>query len=291
MARVCNKCGKAFSDGDIHICDPIRDLQPGMALSGTCPDCHGTIDLSGRVIHVCKKKEGIKHDQGKPDHSLLPPDALVDIIRVYELGVRKYGRDNWRRGLAYSRIFGAIMRHLWAWWKGEEINKEDDNLSHLAQAAWGCLTLLEYTRTAKYGLFDDRPVLDTVPVDLPLSQEEPYDFKRTISAEKYPPEPPPPFRRDCPPDSHEWEYETSRGVTNGTITLWKCKKCDVKKETVEPPVSIPSCWSPDFNPMPYTITITSGARAGESYEVLPGGVLKALSKPEMPPNIKAGVHG
>lgn len=108
--------------------------------------------------------EGTKFDKGKPDWSLLPPDPLVDIIRVYEHGVRKHGKDNWRKGFYYSRIFAAIMRHLWDWWKGADNNPDDENLKHLAQAAWGCLTLLEYTKTAKYADFDDRLIDDTMPV-------------------------------------------------------------------------------------------------------------------------------
>lgn len=102
-------------------------------------------------------EQGAKYDTGKPDYSLLPSDSLVDLVRVYEHGVRKYGRNNWRKGLLYSRIFAAIMRHLWAWWKGSERNDEDEGLRHLAQAAWGCITLLEYTRIeGQYSKFDDR---------------------------------------------------------------------------------------------------------------------------------------
>jgi len=108
--------------------------------------------------------EGLKYDQGKPDYSLLPPDSLEEVVRVYDFGCKKYERDNWRRGIKYSRIFGAIMRHLWAWWKCED-RDEESGLRHLAQAAWGCFTLLEYTRNAKYQLFDDRLVDTGAPVN------------------------------------------------------------------------------------------------------------------------------
>lgn len=101
-------------------------------------------------------REGLKFDAEKPDYSLLPPDALEDLVRVYDYGVLKYGRDNWRQGLAYSRIFAAIMRHLWAWWRSADRDQES-GLRHLAQAAWGCFTLLEYSKNLTYISFDDRP--------------------------------------------------------------------------------------------------------------------------------------
>lgn len=246
MARRCDHCGKGFAEGSIHVCSPV--------------------DFNENLKRAMKPVEGAKFDANKPDHSLLPPDALVDIIRVYEQGVKKYGRDNWRKGLLYSRIFSAIMRHLWAWWKGSDINEEDGGVRHLAQAAWGCLTLLEYTRTAKYGHFDDRPVDEPWPVDPPLTQEEPYEFKPA----------PPPRGVLC---FHEWEYDTSYSDTAGLHTRWRCKKCKEIWLVSDPPVSIPSVWVGDPNPVPYTITCTAGAFAGKTF-LYQNGELKTLSKQE-----------
>lgn len=49
------------------------------------------------------------------------------------------------------------MRHLWAWWRGEDTDPES-GLSHAAHAAWGCFALLEYART--HPELDDRPGRD-----------------------------------------------------------------------------------------------------------------------------------
>lgn len=101
--------------------------------------------------------EGAKFDGGKLDWTLLPPESIEEVIAVYMYGCKKYERNNWRKGILYSRIFAAIMRHLWAWWKGEDEDKES-GLRHLAQAAFGCLTLLEYSRldSLGYSKYDDR---------------------------------------------------------------------------------------------------------------------------------------
>lgn len=175
----------------------------GFGLQGCDPRSYGNGPLFVSGDHLIPfitesaeeemKTQGAKHDDGKHDWSLLPPDATEEVIRVYEHGVNKYGRDNWRKGLYFSRIFSAIMRHLWAWWKGADRNAEDANLKHLAQAAWGCLTLLEYTKNSKYGLFDNRLVEDCAPVDevsIPSVWIEPIsrDVKYTITCTPPPPE-------------------------------------------------------------------------------------------------------
>jgi hypothetical protein len=57
---------------------------------------------------------GIKHDQGKAPLELLDPDALEGIARVLEFGAKKYDADNWRGGIKFRRILGAILRHAFA---------------------------------------------------------------------------------------------------------------------------------------------------------------------------------
>lgn len=89
--------------------------------------------------------EAKKNDDLKQRFDLIPPDALFEIAEVYTLGAKKYGDRNWQKGMRWGRTFSAIMRHLWAWLGGEDWDRET-GLSHLAHAAWGCLTLLAYSR-------------------------------------------------------------------------------------------------------------------------------------------------
>ncbi|PWC98072.1 hypothetical protein TSO5_03275 [Azospirillum sp. TSO5] len=87
--------------------------------------------------------EGVKDDAGKLEWSQIPPDAMAEIIKRYMLGAEKYGRGNWARGMAWSRIFDAMMRHAWAFWGGERDDPQDPG-HHLAAAAWCAITLLTY---------------------------------------------------------------------------------------------------------------------------------------------------
>jgi hypothetical protein len=97
--------------------------------------------------------EGIKNDNQKLRYDLLTPIGLEELVKVYTYGSGLYGDYNWTKGIKYSRIFAAIMRHLWSWWRGEDIDKES-GLNHVSHAAWGCMTLLHYQQKRKE--FDDR---------------------------------------------------------------------------------------------------------------------------------------
>ena len=97
--------------------------------------------------------KGIKHDQDKLRFDLIPVSAIEELARVYTQGAQKYGEYNWNKGLSWSRIFAAIMRHLWAFWRGEN-NDQETGISHAAHAAWGCFALIEYART--HPELDDR---------------------------------------------------------------------------------------------------------------------------------------
>lgn len=87
----------------------------------------------------------VKFDHDKPRYDLLPAHALDELVKVYTVGAQKYAPHNWLKGMKYSRIFAALMRHCWAFWRGEQLDPET-GLHHMAHAAWGCLALVEYEK-------------------------------------------------------------------------------------------------------------------------------------------------
>jgi Domain of unknown function (DUF5664) len=100
------------------------------------------------------EKGGVKYDIGKLPWHLLPGDALEEVVKVLDFGARKYRERNWEVGMKWSRCFGACMRHMWAYWKGED-NDPETGLSHLAHAMCCVMFLLSY-HLRKVGT-DDRP--------------------------------------------------------------------------------------------------------------------------------------
>jgi hypothetical protein len=91
-----------------------------------------------------KPQIGVKYDTDKPDYSLLPPNALNDLVKILTLGAQKYSRDNWKYvENAKQRYFAAAMRHLWARWRGERFDPES-GLDHYAHALCCIIFLLEF---------------------------------------------------------------------------------------------------------------------------------------------------
>ena len=96
----------------------------------------------------------VKYDNDKARFDLIPPNALTELAQVYTMGAKKYADRNWEKGMMYGRLFGAALRHLFAFWCGEDKDKES-GLHHLAHAAFSCLAIVEYSYTGKGT--DDRP--------------------------------------------------------------------------------------------------------------------------------------
>lgn len=112
--------------------------------------------------------EGRKDDVGKPRMDLLPPELLTATAVVLTFGAKKYSDRNWERGMNWSRVFGALQRHLWAWWDGEGKDIET-GYSHLWHASC-CLAFLIAYEARRCGA-DDRPSAgrsEQVMQDIPL---------------------------------------------------------------------------------------------------------------------------
>lgn len=88
--------------------------------------------------------KGVRYDEGKTQFHLLPSDGISELAKVYMFGARKYSAYNWERGMAWSRCFNSLLRHLYAYWDGEERDAET-GLHHMAHAAWNALALLVYS--------------------------------------------------------------------------------------------------------------------------------------------------
>lgn len=87
--------------------------------------------------------EGIKLDQGKIRFDLFPGDVLWAICDILTFGALKYEARNWEKGMDWSRLFGALQRHTWAWWQGEDKDLETGK-SHLWHAGCCIVFLIAY---------------------------------------------------------------------------------------------------------------------------------------------------
>lgn len=97
--------------------------------------------------------EAFKNDNGKLRFDLIPAAPLEEVARVYTIGAGKYADRNWELGLQWGRVFAALMRHAWKWWRGERFDLKDGQ-HHLASVAWCALALMEFEHT--HPELDDR---------------------------------------------------------------------------------------------------------------------------------------
>ncbi len=87
---------------------------------------------------------GTKFDQNKPDMTLIPREAMLQMADAFTHGASKYGRHNYRKGLAVSRQVAAALRHIYQFLDGENVDQES-NCTHLGSAlaslAMACYTV------------------------------------------------------------------------------------------------------------------------------------------------------
>lgn len=124
-----------------------------------------------------------RYNKGKSRHALIPEFAKEALADVYTRGAHKYsvykdkqgneiqGKDipfekvgeyeliedassNWRLGQDWMGCIDSAMRHIEAWKRGEDFDSELGTY-HLANAAWGMFSLLEFYKIFPEG--DNRP--------------------------------------------------------------------------------------------------------------------------------------
>lgn len=109
-------------------------------------------------------KESVKNDSDKTRIELFPGDALFAISDILTFGAKKYAARNWELGMSWGRVYGALMRHMWAWWQGKGPTNEnfvfgeldpESQRSHLWHAGCCMVFLISY-EMRKVGT-DDRP--------------------------------------------------------------------------------------------------------------------------------------
>ena len=81
----------------------------------------------------------------KPRLELVPYDVIEEIAEVLTYGANKYEANNWTRGARWGRYFAALLRHGFAWWRGEDRDPET-GFSHLAHVGCNLVFLMSYQR-------------------------------------------------------------------------------------------------------------------------------------------------
>lgn len=98
---------------------------------------------------------GLKYDEEKNRLELIHPLFIEATASILTFGAKKYAAWNWYKGITYSRCFGALLRHLFAWWRHEDVDA-DTGKSHLWHASCELMFLITFEAESRKEL-DDRP--------------------------------------------------------------------------------------------------------------------------------------
>jgi hypothetical protein len=78
---------------------------------------------------------------------LIPQDVLWMLAEHYGRGAQKYEDRNWERGYKWSLSYAALMRHLSAFWQGEDTDAETGS-PHIIAAVWHAMALAAFQERA-----------------------------------------------------------------------------------------------------------------------------------------------
>lgn len=130
---------------------------------------------------------------------LVPCGPLFELSLAMLEGGRKYGAHNYRAmGVLYSVYYDAAMRHLMAWWEGEDIDG-DSGIHHITKAM-ACLLVVRDSMLMGNAK-DDRPIKHPDGLNLAVVNE------RVVKVlEKYP---------NCTPPFTEKSIDRDQPVPGG----------------------------------------------------------------------------
>lgn len=108
------------------------------------------------MANAAKKKEALRYNDGKPElHYLVSfPSAAEALASVCKYGEGKYSAYNYLKGAPLSQYLSSGLRHLFAFWRGEDRDPES-GCSHLGHFLWNTVMLVEMWHSRSD--LDDRP--------------------------------------------------------------------------------------------------------------------------------------
>lgn len=165
---ICNKCKQSNSKTHFsmtnssfinvfgNICDncyPIQsnDLDKEASMENPMKVFSGEVKFNG--TEQISSTGSLRYNKGKAGIHQIPPEVLLDIAKVLDYGATKYSQFNWAKGNNLSVPYSCAMRHLLAFWGGEDTDKESGE-PHLAHVLTNIVMMMYYQRN--FDNFDDR---------------------------------------------------------------------------------------------------------------------------------------
>lgn len=138
--RKVGKCGNSVYQDDVgKLCVlPVGHL-------GFCMEAISTTTVAP-TMEAIKQVMALHYSEGKEGVDQIPAEVLLEVGKVYAMGAKKYGRDNWKKGQAWHEFYGSALRHIYKFWGKRSDNDCDveSGLHELDHAIWNLITLRYY---------------------------------------------------------------------------------------------------------------------------------------------------
>lgn len=97
-------------------------------------------------------EKSLRYNKGKRQLSYLLDaiPALDGMVKVMEFGAEKYDRNNWQKGFVKEELIDSLLRHLAAFYQGEDIDPESGR-PHVDHVLCNAMFLAyHYNEVSKY---------------------------------------------------------------------------------------------------------------------------------------------
>lgn len=95
-------------------------------------------------VRIINEKTGGEKNTKGFGWSLMPWDQLGEVAALYTAGVKKYARNNWRRGYEWHLSMDSALNHIAAFWEDRESRDSETGCHHLASAIFHLLALMYF---------------------------------------------------------------------------------------------------------------------------------------------------
>ena len=104
------------------------------------------------IIEECKR-----YNENKPKWALIDFQSFIPVVKVMEMGIKKYGYDNWKKGRSFLETWESAYRHLIEF---KEVSTDDmeSKINHMAHLVANAMFLLYMCREKPW--FDDRSIAE-----------------------------------------------------------------------------------------------------------------------------------
>jgi len=89
-----------------------------------------------------KGEKKFNMNQSKLRYGLIPFEVLEDVVKVLEMGAKKYGDDDWKHvPNAYAEYQESLLRHVMEYRK-KNFTDDESGLSHMAHIVCNAMMIL-----------------------------------------------------------------------------------------------------------------------------------------------------